>query len=376
MRRDRRTFNFPLILSFVILLHLLAIGYWVLAHLLPRLEQKKMLAAQQQTVTVPVPEVMPPPPLPKTEADRMEKEINKDEHLPALASREPALNPPSRLVIPEEPFDPDPVLPDSLNRPVPSTPKPRAKPKPEPRSVPKAPEPKPKPKVTPKPEPRPEIARTPSPKPKPKPRLQPTPRPRPEPKVTETRPVQPPKPAPKPRAVPRARLVPDSTPKVAETPKVPRARVVEEIPPERVPPVPEPAPTIVETPVPRARVVKKPAPSIPAPTARRVGPSTPAPSPRAEQSRAVMLAYQQHIVGMMKRNWRQPRGRVIPRPARVRVTILPDGTVSGARLVESSGDRALDASALRAVSLVKRVKPFPEGVRQSSYSPIVNFELQ
>jgi protein TonB len=61
---------------------------------------------------------------------------------------------------------------------------------------------------------------------------------------------------------------------------------------------------------------------------------------------------------------------------KVRVTIASDGTVISARIIESSGDAALDASVQKTLERVTFVAPFPEGTTDKERTYTLGFNPQ
>jgi len=61
---------------------------------------------------------------------------------------------------------------------------------------------------------------------------------------------------------------------------------------------------------------------------------------------------------------------------KVSVTIASDGTVISARIIEPSGDSALDASVQRTLERVTFIAPFPEGTTDKQRTYTINFNPQ
>jgi TonB family protein len=61
---------------------------------------------------------------------------------------------------------------------------------------------------------------------------------------------------------------------------------------------------------------------------------------------------------------------------KVRVTIASDGTVISARIIESSGDAALDASVQKTIERVTFIAPFPEGTTDQQRPYTIGFNPQ
>ncbi|MEM7384296.1 MAG: TonB family protein, partial [Verrucomicrobiota bacterium] len=92
-------------------------------------------------------------------------------------------------------------------------------------------------------------------------------------------------------------------------------------------------------------------------------------------SPAVLARYQRHIHDVFMGRWRQPAGITHSRQAKIHIRIRRDGTITDVRLVSSSRNSKLDASALAAARSVRKVNPLPRGLNQQYYEPIINFEL-
>jgi len=60
----------------------------------------------------------------------------------------------------------------------------------------------------------------------------------------------------------------------------------------------------------------------------------------------------------------------------VRVTIASDGTVISARVIDASGDDALDSSVQKTIERVTFIAPFPEGTTDKQRIYTINFNPQ
>jgi TonB family protein len=58
------------------------------------------------------------------------------------------------------------------------------------------------------------------------------------------------------------------------------------------------------------------------------------------------------------------------------VTIASDGTVISARIIDSSGDAALDASVQKTLERVTFIAPFPEGTTDKQRTYTISFNPQ
>jgi protein TonB len=145
---------------------------------------------------------------------------------------------------------------------------------------------------------------------------------------------------------------------VPEPDEVPLPEVAMVVPQPRPEPR-EPAPVKERKPVekPAAKPVKKPPPSVAAQKAVEAAPRTAAPAPSASAGRSVSPAkWQARVNAHLNRYKRFPSGAKAGGIAMVQFTINPSGAVTGASLVRSSGDGALDTAA---VALVQRASPIP-----------------
>jgi len=226
----------------------------------------------------------------------------------------------------------------------------------------KNPEPAPGPQPAPKPEPEPKPEPTP---PKPEPRPEP-PKPQPEPKP-EPKP-EPPKPAPAPKPEPpKAEPKPSAPekPDIALKEETKKPEPKKEPPkPEKEPPKPEPKkpepkkepPLDDFTKLAEARLRQQASNSATpakAPGSASAPAAGGAPSGPSEQARAT---YIDQIRAKVRGNIVVPPGVQGNPEAVFIVDQLPDGTVVNVRLVQSSGNSALDAALERAI---RRSSPLP-----------------
>ncbi|CAM5301722.1 protein TonB [Aquamicrobium terrae] len=111
----------------------------------------------------------------------------------------------------------------------------------------------------------------------------------------------------------------------------------------------------VEKPV--VKPVRKPPPAASAQKAAEAAPRAAAPAPGAGAGRSVSPAkWQARVNAHLNRYKRFPTGARAGGIAMVQFTINPTGAVTGASLVQSSGNAALDTAA---VALVQRASPIP-----------------
>lgn len=187
-------------------------------------------------------------------------------------------------------------------------------------------------------------------------------------------------PAPMAAPVPAALPAPEAAPKSAAM-----------APPEAaLPEMPDPATRAAEAAQPAARPAprpKRPATPPPAPAAeaapalnatgnantdRAGAPSAATAAPAADGdgagAPAALVAWQGRILAAIERKKRYPRDAAgATGRATVEITLGRNGALSVARLTQSSGNAALDAAALRAVTSARLPKA-PEGLTQTAYS--------
>lgn len=234
----------------------------------------------------------------------------------------------------------------------------------------KNPEPAPGPQPAPKPEPKPEPT-PPKPEPRPEP-PKPQPEPKPEPKPEPPKPAPPPKPEP-PKAEPKpsAPEKPDIALKEEVKKPEPKKEPPKEEPkkeppkPEKEPPKPEPKKTEPKkeplplddfTKLAEARLRQQtttPASPAKTPSSASAPAAGGAPSGPSEQARAT---YIDQIRAKVRGNIVVPPGVQGNPEAVFIVDQLPTGEVVNVRLVQSSGNPALDAALERAI---RRFSPLP-----------------
>ena len=251
------------------------------------------------------------------------------------------------LVQPAEPLaKPAPLTLDlaQFHPPPPVVPQPVAS-APEPQSVSK-PVPKPELKPVPKPAPKP----VPRPVPKPKPVPQPVPKPEPR---SAPKPVS--KPIPKPIASPKPQPIVKAVTAKPQPETVSRAEPM-------LHPTPSPArPIAAPKPVPVAPAAPKPAPVTNNPAAE-----------------AAYRAKLQNLIAARKQYPRMAEKMEAEGTVSVAFTVLPNGTITGARVASSSGNQWLDQAAVQAVNAISGALPFPPDIRkpQWGFTIGVSFHLE
>ena len=221
-----------------------------------------------------------------------------------------------------------------------------------PQSVAPAPEPKPVPKPEPKPVRKPEPKPTPKPVPKPEPKPAPKPVPKPEPKLAPT-PVL--KPIPKPIASPKPQPIVKAVTAKPQPETVSRAELM-----------PYPAPSPV-----RPTAAPKPVPVVPAAP-------KPAPVTNNPAAEAAYRAKLQNLIAARKQYPRMAEKMEAEGTVSVAFTVLPNGTITGARVASSSGNQWLDQAAVQAVNAISGALPFPPDIRkpQWGFTIGVSFHLE
>jgi protein TonB len=199
----------------------------------------------------------------------------------------------------------------------------------------------------------------------------------------------PPKPEPKPVVKPK--------PKPVEKPKLVKKLVEKTLPkpppkPEHKPekkrearPQPRPEPAMVEAPP----VVAPPAPHPSQATAAAQRPASPAgaaaPQPApvapAADNKASENAYRaklQRLIAARKQYPRQAEKMEAEGTVMVAFTVMPNGVVTGVRVIKSAGNSWLDTAAMQAVNAVSGELPFPPGINKArwDFSLSVNFSLE
>ncbi|MCL5097571.1 MAG: TonB C-terminal domain-containing protein [Candidatus Omnitrophica bacterium] len=88
--------------------------------------------------------------------------------------------------------------------------------------------------------------------------------------------------------------------------------------------------------------------------------------------------YAQAIKSIYDHAWFDPPADVTDESlnVQVRIVLRRDGTVVSARIVDPSGNRALDQSVRRALDRVDSVPPFPEGAKEDERTYTINFNLR
>ena len=232
-------------------------------------------------------------------------------------------------------------------------------------------------KVQAKPEPMQKLKPVQKPTPEPKQQLE-------KPKFESKKPVEkalpPSKPAPK-KAVERAvdhtptpirEIIPlrqaESAPtepvvKIAPTQPRPQAS------PIAVAPVNRPAPTR-----PAAAPANRPTPPRPAPTPA----NRPAPVASNPGAEAAYRSRLQALIAARKQYPRMAEKEEAEGVASVAFVVLPNGTISGARIARSAGNQWLDQAALQAVRAASGALPFPPDIHKSQwpFTINVNFALE
>ena len=188
----------------------------------------------------------------------------------------------------------------------------------------------------------------------------------------------PPKPEPKPPAKPKPVEKPKPAEKPIEKPKPqPKPEKQREPPPEPQPeaaPRPEPAP--VKAIAPPSPAVARPAPrQVATPSAKSVA----LPAPVADNG-AAEAAYRQKLQSLIAARKQYPRmaeKAEVEGTVTVSFTVLPNGTITGARVSQSSGNEWLDKAAVQAVNATSGVLPFPAGIHKArwEFALKVNFKL-
>ena len=87
--------------------------------------------------------------------------------------------------------------------------------------------------------------------------------------------------------------------------------------------------------------------------------------------------YASVVKSVYERAWRTPNDASNDDAnTRVSVTIGSDGTVISSRILDPSGDSAVDASVRRTLDNVNFIAPFPDGAKEKEKTFIINFNLK
>jgi TonB family protein len=87
--------------------------------------------------------------------------------------------------------------------------------------------------------------------------------------------------------------------------------------------------------------------------------------------------YASVVKSVYERAWRTPDDAANDEAnTRVSVTIGSDGTVISSRILDPSGDAAVDASVQRTLDNVNFIAPFPDGAKEKEKTFIINFNLK
>ncbi len=267
--------------------------------------------------------------------------------LPVLLSQpsEPPAKP-QPLTLELATFQPAPPPPVSPAPPITPTPAPQAVAKP-------APPPVPKPIIPAKPVVKAVVA-TPKPKPKPIPKPEPESKPKPiskaEPK-REAKPAPPVEPKPEPVAQPTA-TAQHAAPRQPSAPVAPHPTAVA-----------KPAPV-----APRLAAVARPESPVPAPK-----PMVAANNPAAE---AAYRAKLQSLIAARKRYPSMAEKMEAEGTVEVAFTVLPNGTITGARVANSSGNQWLDQAAVQAVQVASGALPFPPDIRKAQWAFTIGVDFR
>ena len=189
-------------------------------------------------------------------------------------------------------------------------------------------------------------------------------------------PVVPPEPAPIEPAPPKP--VEKPKPKPPEKPIPPKKSVTKPAP--KPPPRPEPAPVAV-APTPVAAPEPRPVAVAPEPRPAPIAAPAARPTPAPANNQAAEAAYRaklQRLIATRKQYPHSAEQAEIEGTVMVSFTILPNGTIMGARVSQSSGHESLDKAALQAVNAASGVLPFPPGIDKArwDFSLKVNFTLE
>lgn len=189
----------------------------------------------------------------------------------------------------------------------------------------------------------------------PPPVSKPAPQPKPEPKpVAKPKPVEKPKPVKKPVAKPQP-VPPREPPPTTEPPSEPA-------------PLAAVAPTTLSAPHP----VRQAAASAP-----KLAPVAPAPAANNTAAEAAYRQKLQSLIAARKQYPRMAEKAEVEGTVTVSFTVLPNGSIIGARVSQSSGNEWLDKAAVQAVNATSGALPFPADIHKARWDFVlkVNFKL-
>lgn len=178
--------------------------------------------------------------------------------------------------------------------------------------------------------------------------------------------------------------VPAPTPDLAPAPLPPEPMAAADLPPPMPDPpaaAPKPEPKVAsveETPKPKAQTpqAKQPAAAnVPTPKVKDTGAASTEPAKAAApgktaskgEAKALTADWGAKVRSRINRKLMVPKGTA-PGRAKVRVTIAPSGALLAVEIVESSGQPALDAAALKAAKSAAPFPRAPKGLSDASYS--------
>jgi len=186
--------------------------------------------------------------------------------------------------------------------------------------------------------------------------------------VEKTKPAAKPKPEKKPveKKLPaKTKPTPDKPPKPAAPAEKPVSRPPPVSTPVRVAPAVAVQPV---TPAPKAAQVFKSAPAAPVASVPKVN------------NAAAEATYRQKLQSLIAARKQYPRmaeKAEVEGTVTVSFTVLPNGTITGARVSQSSGNEWLDKAAVQAVNATSGALPFPAGIHRTQwdFALKVNFKL-
>ena len=209
-------------------------------------------------------------------------------------------------------------------------------------------------------------------KPVPKPELKPVPKPAPKPvpqPVPKPKPVPQPVPKPEPRSAPKPVSKPIPKPIASPKPQ-PIVKAV----------TAKPQPETVSRAEPMLHPTPSPARPIAAPKPVPVVPAAPKPAPVTNNpaAEAAYRAKLQNLIAARKQYPRMAEKMEAEGTVSVAFTVLPNGTITSARVANSSGNQWLDQAALQAVQAASGALPFPADIHKTQwgFTISVNFQLE
>lgn len=188
----------------------------------------------------------------------------------------------------------------------------------------------------------------------------------------------PPKPVQKPKPTVKSTLEKKPAAKKLPAKIKPKSVLTPEPPPAPAAPAVKPVVTRPQAPAPvRAAPVIQARPALQPVPKSAPAPVTPAPRVDNGAAEAAYRQQLQSLIAARKQYPRQAERAEVEGTVTIAFTALPNGTLTNARVSQSSGNEWLDKAALHAVNSTSGALPFPASIRKASWALTlkVNFRL-